>query len=261
MTYFIGLFVATISIFLSIYNLRQSFTHYYDIVAFTMVIGGTLAVAVIIFPWKNYRDIKESFKSLTHVSVNDLSVVILECINFLKAPKYVEMSNLKGLASDILRDGIELRTLGLGKEKVNQILTFRIEQSVERMAKIANTVRSLSKYPPAFGLAGTVLGLVNIMRHVSEGADSKTAGTLMAVALIATLYGLLLSNLVINPAGEALLKSVVYQKKAAEIVLETIMLSFEDASLLEAQELLNSFVHPVERVNTLGSIGEDSGTV
>lgn len=256
MTYLFGIAIALISLFISIFNLRQSFGNYFDIVAFTMVFGGTIAVAVIILPWKNYRDIKSALKSLTEVSTNDLNVVILECLNFLKGGKQLEKSNLKGLAAEILRDGIELRTLGFKKEKVNQILTFRIDQSIERMAKIANVVRSLSKYPPAFGLAGTVLGLVNIMRHVSEGADSKTAGMLMAVALVATLYGLLLSNLVVNPAGEAILKSATYQKKSAEIVLESLMLLFEGSSMLEAEEILNSYVHPLERVNTLGEIGQ-----
>jgi len=254
MTYLFGIIIALLSLFISIFNLRQSFGHYYDIVAFTMVFGGTIAVAVMIFPWKNYKDIKESLKTLTSFPQNDYSVVILECINFFKGANLVERTNLKGLAAEILKDGVELRTLGFKKDKVNQILSFRIDQSIERTAKVANIFRSLSKYPPAFGLAGTVLGLVNIMRHVSEGADSKTAGMLMAVALVATLYGLLLSNLVINPAGEAILKSAAYQKKSAEIVLETIMLLFDNASTLEVQEVLNSYVHPMERVNTLGEI-------
>lgn len=52
---------------------------------------------------------------------------------------------------------------------------------------------------------GTVLGLVNLMRGISAGLDAKDTGVQMAVALVATFYGLIFANLIVNPAGEAIL--------------------------------------------------------
>jgi chemotaxis protein MotA len=150
-------------------------------------------------------------------------------------------------------DGVELIGLGFNEEKIEMILEERLFQWNERKTKVANAIRSLAKYPPAFGLVGTVLGLVSLMRAISDGASSSEAGFRMAVALVATLYGLLTANLVLNPAGENVLKSTSEERHAAELALQAVLLAAKGVNLLEAQEMLNSFVAPEERINILGS--------
>jgi chemotaxis protein MotA len=152
-----------------------------------------------------------------------------------------------------MTDGTELIALGFDHSKIHSILSERIYQWGERKQRVANSIRSLAKYPPAFGLVGTVLGLVSLMRSISDGASSSEAGVRMAVALVATLYGLLTANLILNPAGENILKSVNEEKKAAEIALEAILMAAQGVNLLEAQEVLNSHVGPDDRINILGS--------
>jgi chemotaxis protein MotA len=160
------------------------------------------------------------------------------------------------VSGEVLRDGAELMSLGFSKEKIHAILEERILQSFERAQKIANAVRALSKYPPAFGLAGTVLGLVTLMRKVSEGADAKQTGLMMAIALMATFYGLLTSNLLINPTGENMNKTALAERKNAEIALHAVLLAVDRVSLLEAQEVLNSYVSHDQRVNVISSSTE-----
>ena len=87
------------------------------------------------------------------------------------------------------------------------------------------------------------------MKAVSEGMPAKETGIKMAIALVATLYGLIVANLILNPAGEQILKNTNNDRDLAEISLQVIVLAAQRVSLLEAQELLNSMVDDHERVN------------
>jgi chemotaxis protein MotA len=263
MFYLSGLLVAFLSILFSIVHLRQSLTSYFDPVGFAVVIGGTVAVAVIVLPWEMHREIVAALKRLLGNERIDVKSINLECFEMIRRhqagePEFLPSSG--SIVGQTLRDGKELMSLGFPREKIESILEERIFQWSERKAKVANSIRSLAKYPPAFGLVGTVLGLVSLMRAISDGASSSEAGFRMAVALVATLYGLLTANLVLNPAGENVLRSANEERKAAELALSAVLLAAEGATLLEAQETLNSHVAPESRIDLLGSIGAESET-
>ncbi len=259
MIYLLGLVVATVSLVAAALHLHQEAAHFWDFVAFICVLGGTFSFGMMIFPWQYRRLILKSMMRMFAGQKNSDGKVVLTAIEFVKsmqagARAYKGENNT--LAGEVLRDGAELLSLGFSREKVQEILDDRIHQSYERAQKVASAVRSLAKYPPAFGLAGTVLGLVTLMRRVSDGADAKETGLTMAIALMATFYGLLTANLLVNPAGENMAKMALADKKQAEIALHAIILFANGASLLEAQEVLNSYVVHEERVNILGSFSE-----
>jgi chemotaxis protein MotA len=262
MIYPLGLIIAFVSIALSIFHLRQSVLSYFDVVALLVVFGGTTAIAVITFPWECRTELKKSLKDLFTSRKRNPHELMSECMSIIQVARaggaFPEFRT-EGPAGDLLRDGAELLTLGFSPDKIEIILGERIRQASDRAHRVANAFRSLSKYPPAFGLVGTVLGLVSLMRTISDGGNSQETGLRMAVALVATLYGLLVSNLVINPAGEHILKFSMEDEKDGEIALQAILLASERSSLLEAQEMLNSYVDRKYRINILG--GSADGAV
>jgi chemotaxis protein MotA len=254
MFYLIGLITATVSVYLSIFYLRQSPDVYFDFVAVFIVMGGTSAVAIMTFPWEHRKEIVKALRQLLFTRESNLQDLSLETMQLIRAvtdnqpvptPKYA------GLPGDVLRDGAELIGLGFSADKIQAILEERIRQASDNDLKIANSFRSLAKYPPAFGLVGTVLSLVSVMRSVSTGATAQDTGMRMAVALVATFYGLLVSNLIVAPAGEAILKASIQEQKEAEMALQAVMLAVERVSLLEAQEMMNSFIPREQRLNLL----------
>ena len=253
MQYLAGLIVAGIAVTFSIFHLKQDFSNYFDPVGMAVVIGGTLAVTTIIFPWNHFQDIKDAFKSLLGPRKLDMKVLNHECFEMIKTTQaghpYFITRDANFIAHQILQDGSELIQLGFTPQKINAILDERIFQWGDRKQKVANAFRSLAKYPPAFGLVGTVFGLMSLMRAISDGASTTETGIRMAVALVATLYGLLTANLIINPAGENILKKVHEDKKAAELALQAVLLAAQHANLLEAQETLNSYVTPHDRLS------------
>jgi chemotaxis protein MotA len=253
MTYMLGLVLGVFSIIFALKTLGQNIGLYFDHVAVYLVLGGTMAVAIITLPWQQYRTMIRCLFSLFTFSSGSYSQLLMDCLHFIYATNTGNPIRLRsvGLAREILKDGYELITLEFKIDEIEAILHERVHQAGERSRQVANAFRTLAKYPPAFGLVGTVFGLVNLMRSISEGLEPKQAGLQMAIALIATLYGLLLSNLIIAPIGESVLKRTSADKHRAEIALQGVLLAAQKISLLKAQEMLNSHLPASQRVNFL----------
>jgi len=246
----ISLGIALLAFFASMKHLNQSVVNYFDFVAFTIVIGGTFAVAIVLFPWEYRRDALKALSLLFRSEKSRYRETIQTCLYLIRNGTKVSEQiphDKKSLSSDILKQGLELISLSFSNERFEAIMRERIFHSSKRQRRVANSLRSLAKYPPAFGLTGTVLGLVNIMRGLNGGLDAKQTALEMAIALVATFYGLLVSNLLINPAGELILKKAQEEEELADIALQTLLLLNSGASQLEAQELINSYVPLDER--------------
>ncbi len=254
MNFLIGLFISTASIIAAIIHLQTGFSSYYDFVAIAVVLGGTFAVAIITFPWKNSSELRRRLGHLFFKKSTNRKLLLSQYFghiqNYAQTRSAPEIK-VKDLKDEVIRDGFELGSLGFTPDKIRAILEERIYRSSVRTHKLANSIRSLAKYPPAFGLAGTVLGLIHLMRGISEGMDPAETGFRMAIALLATFYGLIVSNMIVNPAGESVQKFGEEDEAEAEIALEAVILAIEQKSLLEAQELLNSHVPPGDRVDII----------
>ncbi len=258
----LGIFIAISALAVAVLHLKQDAKTFWDFVGFATVFGGTFAVSIITIPWQHRRTVLHSISRLFVPGARSSTSIVSDCMNYLSDLRQGG-ANIQprgeGLAAEVMKDGAELLGLGFSKERILEILNERILQSFERQEAVANSIRSLAKYPPAFGLAGTVLGLVTLMKGVSQGADAKQTGALMAIALMATFYGLLVANMVVNPAGENMLKTAKVDKKRAEVALHAVLLHIDGVTMLEAQEILNSYVAPNERVNLMSGDGESVG--
>ncbi|HYX35868.1 MAG TPA: MotA/TolQ/ExbB proton channel family protein [Oligoflexus sp.] len=259
MAYIFGLVVGLLALRVSLYFLDQSVSMYFDDVALTMVLGGTIAVAVIGAPWHHVRELRRGLVGIVFGRNAKHASIIEAGLRFIQSrdiPRGTMASST--VAGEILRDGQELLSLNFTTQEVENILQERLHQAIEKQRQVADFFLSLSKYPPAFGLVGTVLGLVNLMRAITEGMDPRQTGVKMALALVATLYGLIVANFVVAPIGEAMTKRVALEHFHAEIALQAVLLAADHVSLLKSQEMLNSYVSKQQRVNIIGKLVKDA---
>lgn len=253
MAYLLGTILAFSCIRVSLYFLDQSLGLYFDDVALTMVVGGTFAVAVISLPWNHSREVWRSLAGILVRTSATNKGMVEEALDFVrksqqgKPPK----SRQKHIAGDLLVDGRELLDLNFSTDDIHTILQERLHQYIEKKQQIAEYFMSLAKYPPAFGLVGTVLGLVNLMRAITDGLPPSQTGVKMALALVATLYGLVFANFFVAPIGEAIGKQVNQDRFHGEIALQAVLLAADQTSLLKSQEMLNSFVSRRDRVDVI----------
>ncbi len=245
MKYVIGLFISVVGFYLASQHLHQDLREYWDFVAFFVVILGTFAVMLITFPAVPAGLLLRRFCQKFFLPSQSLKNHGQVCLSFVIEKKKVKSTSIE---SKLLNDGVELLELGFSKEKIIELLSQRFEVYTSRINTLSAWLKRGSKYPPAFGLAGTVLGLIHLMRGISSGIDTKETGIRMAVALVATFYGLLISNLILNPLGEWLQEDIKRDQLKAEMSINAVILLLENASYVEAQEGLNCYLSGSEKL-------------
>ncbi len=252
MNYLIGLGVAIFSIVFSLVHLKQDVSQFSDPIALATVFGGTTAVFFMIFPWDYYKALFRCIRGIAIKQEKFDTKIKIASLKFLENrarginnTEEIAKSLRPSVASTLLENGVELVGLGMEFDKIQSILKTRTQQSLIRTKRASEAIRSLAKYPPAFGLLGTVLGLVTMMREISSGSSSTEAGLKMSIALVATLYGILLSNLILNPLAEAMNHFLGRERNRAEFMIQTIKLYYEQSTQIESNEVIQSYFNPV----------------
>jgi len=127
------------------------------------------------------------------------------------------------------------------------ILETRAETHFERYLDEADIFKTMSKFPPAFGLLGTTLGMIALLKSLGAEGGKNAVGPSMAIALVATLYGIGLANFIFIPIAENLTKQAKEDLVARRIVVEGIMLIADAIPAQLVEEYLRSFLLPSER--------------
>ncbi len=251
----------------AMFILKMDRMYYYDHVALLIVLGGTLTAGIITYPVYDLVKMVQAFFRIAKKNPEDRAVAVYSIVRLALAAQasrsaLVEASQDKNL-NPFLKDGIDLIISGFTKEDLENVMVERLYRDREREEVYGSILRTLGKYPPAFGLVGTVLGLVSVMRSVSQGADAAEIGLHMALALVATLYGLLLTNFVMVPASENLFNKSALNMVHREMMLDGLLMIHERRSPIVVQEKLNSYLPPLKRKDIVGlgmaGSGQDAG--
>jgi chemotaxis protein MotA len=109
--------------------------------------------------------------------------------------------DLAGIDDTFLKNSMMMVVDSVDPEKVKQQLEARLDHMDDRHAQERALYSKGASYAPAFGMIGTLIGLINLLKDM---ADVSTIGPNMAVALITTFYGTVLSNLIFTPIANKL---------------------------------------------------------
>lgn len=105
----------------------------------------------------------------------------------------------------------------------------------------------MARVAPAFGLVGVLIGLINLLRGVGQEASPEGLGSGLALALIATIHGALLSLLLFLPAAEKLKAYSEREQSQIMMVRDAMLMIKEGQSILELEETLNSYLPAKKR--------------
>jgi chemotaxis protein MotA len=161
--------------------------------------------------------------------------------------------DLDALEDPFLKKGLQLVVDGTDPELVRVILETDIEQMAERHGTNKKMFDDFASLAPAFGMIGTLLGLVLLLANLS---DKSMVGPYLSVALITTLYGAIMAYLVLTPIGTALElltgDEIVFKSVA---VMGVISIQAGDNPRILKEKLV-AFIPPEMRVDLLEEKGE-----
>ena len=177
--------------------------------------------------------------------------VIVEIVNIATQAK----GNPNFLASasttakhPFLKEGLTLISQGgFDEENLEMILLKRAETFHKRYDQQAFFFKTLSKFPPAFGLLGTTLGMIGLMQSLGTPDSFKLIGPAMATGLGATLLGIALSNFILIPIAENLIKINRENEVIRELIIDGLKMLMRKQHPILIEEYLKSYQLPHER--------------
>lgn len=208
-----------------------------------IVLGGTTGAIVGSFPPGDLKIALLALREVLFPPKVDLDSLITELVGFAtKARKegvIILEKEAKHASDPLLTLGLETVADGADPSLVQGMMENQITQFEEHISKAAKVYESAGAYSPTFGIIGAVLGLIQVMQNLS---DPSKLGAGIAVAFVATVYGLFVANLIFIPISTRIKAN--YQKifLAKEIMLEGVLAiqAGESPALIERK--LQSFI-------------------
>jgi chemotaxis protein MotA len=250
-------FLAAVSVFSgALITSAKNFSIFLDSHAILIVVGGTAAATQICFSLSKVIGLtRVFFKRILGRSKIDYLALIDQIV-------FLSQSNRKGrqafeaaitkIRDPFLADAAKVLfwlDAEISPEDLRSLLETRAETHFERYIQEAEIFRVMSRFPPAFGLLGTTLGMIALLQALGKADSKNLIGPSMSIALVATLYGIVLSNFLFIPIAENLTQQSRDDLISRRIVVEGIMLIAADKPTQFVEEKVKSFLLPSERGN------------
>lgn len=192
MTFILGT-IATIALF---YFQARNSSQFFNEHSTQLVIGGTMCITLLVAPWQSLVDL---IKLTVRMTKKEESLSYQEIENFLKDPAQ-DMHD----PYELFVQARDLWEMNVDDIEFERTLTQQAESVLNRHLAAIAVLRNLGKYPPALGMVGTVMGMIQLFAGLSSSEAQSQIGPQLALAMTATLYGLALSNFILLPLADRL---------------------------------------------------------
>ena len=170
-----------------------------------IVVGGALSTSFIAFPSKKVLGmvpiIRNAFKPNVYEPEDYVDdITRLAAVYRSRGMKQLENEESK-VDNRFLKGGIAMIVDGYNAKEIHELMERELSAMLERHNTGIKVIRFIALQAPVFGMAGTLIGLVQMLMHLD---DPSTIGPALATALITTFYGLMLANLIMTPLAAKL---------------------------------------------------------
>jgi chemotaxis protein MotA len=156
---------------------------------------------------------------------------------------------LPTIKHEFLKEAVSLVISGiLTESEVRKTLEQRVKTIEQKYLQEANMFRTIGRFPPAFGLLATTLGMIGLLQKIGQPDSQKLIGPAMSVGLIGTLYGIALTNLIFIPIAENLTERTHDEITLRKMIIEGVLLLKSQVNSVTMRERMNSYVLPKHRI-------------
>ena len=218
-----------------------------------MVVGGTIAATLINYPLSEVLGVFATFKNALLHKEQSPAAVIDKIVHYATVARREGILALESQVSDagdeFLEKSVQLAIDGTAPELIKDILTTELAFMEDRHAMGQSILIAMGTYAPAFGMIGTLVGLVTMLVALD---DPSSIGVGMALALLTTLYGAVMANLVFLPAAGKLKVRTSGELLTKEVIIEGILSIQSGDNPRIVEQKLKAFVAPDLR-ETIGA--------
>lgn len=241
----VGIVLANVAMIWAVW-LGGSFSIFIDIPSIVLVGGGTLASTMIKWTMNDLKTLATVYMKVFFNSMPNAKNTIDEIIKLGETARRESVFALEKVPIDdkFLKKAVTLAADNRPPEVISSILTMEIAAQEERHAKGAEILEGMAGDGPAYGMIGTLIGLVQMLQNMS---DPSSIGPAMAVALLTTLYGAVIMNVFTNPMAAKLKQFSKAESTKMNIIVAGVLGIVAGENPRTIREKLESFLAPKDR--------------
>ena len=229
-------------------------TPFIDIPSIQIVILGTFAAVVARSSVPELIGTMSAVMKTVKYKIDKPEDLIEELVNLGTIARKDGMIALEGqdINNPFMAKGIRMLVDGMEGATIKSSLEREMGMIKKRNAESINVIGSVQEIAPAMGMVGTLVGLVIMLGNMS---DPKSIGPAMAIALLTTMYGAIIANVICVPLSQKLVKHDAADGLNYELIIEGVMFIQSGGNPRMLTDLLLSFVNPKARGKLEGAAG------
>jgi chemotaxis protein MotA len=253
---FLGVGVALVAILLGLVLEGGKIAQIIQPTAAMIVFGGTLGAVMIQFPLRVIFAAGRRLGQVFRDNTQDPNILIQEMVAYAqKARKEGIISldaDLPSIADPFLKKTLMLAIDGTEPQEIRKIMTLELDNQSEHEEHLPRVFESAGGFAPTIGIIGAVLGLIQVMQHLD---DISEVGRGIAVAFVATIYGVGSANLFLLPASGKIKMRIRQEEIRREMMLEGVISILEGMNPHMLQTKLQSFFAEANQDAMRGNAG------
>lgn len=241
-----GLVLATLAIIGSILY-GSPLSIFIDIPSVVVVIGGVIATTLIKWPMENVKSLVAYYMKSVFSTPVDAKAMIEEIQKLAETARRESVFALEKVPVEdkFLKKAVTLAADNRPPEVITSILSLEIAAMEDRHSKGVDMLEGMGADGPAFGMIGTLIGLVQMLQNMS---DPSSIGPAMAVALLTTFYGSVIANVFTIPVAAKLKVRSKLESTKMNIIVAGVLGIVAGENPRVIREKLDSFLPPAERL-------------
>ncbi|MBF24467.1 MAG: chemotaxis protein MotA [Pusillimonas sp.] len=245
----IGILASIVLLGVVLFFSAENPSQFIDLPGLGIVLIGTLAATFISYPLK---EVMRIFGLIGTVMRNERMYAqkdIEELVSISKIWMSGDIQKvekaLEKVSNPFLKTGVQLIIDMTPEQDIIDLLQWRISKLRAKEHAEAQLFRTMAGYAPAFGMIGTLIGLVNLMFMLGDG-DMTAIGQQMSLALMTTFYGILLANLVFKPIAVKLERRTEERVALMNMVMQGLSMMSQKRRPAFMRETLKTFMADYE---------------
>lgn len=241
----VGLVLATVAIVGSIIY-GSPITLFIDIPSIFVVVGGVIAVTLVKWPMESVKSLVKVYLKSVFTTPVDVKGTIEEIQRLAETARRESVFALEKVPVEdpFLKKAVTLAADNRPPEVITSILSLEISAMEERHTTGIDILDGMGADGPAFGMIGTLIGLVQMLANMS---DPSAIGPAMAVALLTTFYGSIIANVFTIPIANKLKQRSKAESTKMNIIVAGVLGIVAGENPRVIREKLDSFLAPSDR--------------
>lgn len=212
--------------------------------AAVIVVGGTLGAAILQTPYSGLKRALYLFKWIFKPPGHKFKLGIKKVVKWAHAARKDGLLGLENIAESekdaFAQKGLRLLVDGSERDVIRHVLETDLIVAEQRDHDAVQFYESMGGYAPTIGIIGAVMGLIHVMRHL---ADPSELGPGIAIAFVATIYGVAFANLFLLPVANKLKACIKQQSQFRELMIEGIVAIADGENPKSIEMKLSGYLH------------------